>query len=381
MRSDNLQGRLVGVADGGHDPRALGAVARSARRHRRCDRRRGRRRARAIARRAAARPGGTGELLGRRLGRRRSSASTRGLARRPAAPVEAELRAVALRLAVARGRPTEAATLDARLAVLAPAIGDAESAASRSRRPGGGGDRGREPAFGLGAVRRPARRTGRRHRVGTVRGVAGGPGDRRRGRGRARRAGHGGRGRRDRCPPSRGGRPRRRAPGGRGRPAVAGARSPTRSSPTSRPRRPGSTGTPARRVDAWAAAASGWDTIDRPYYAADRPPPARRSAPGATGESRTAIGEALRPAAATARRLGAAPLLDRIRRLARLARVELPTTDDAGDARGGPVGRGRCRGRLTRWRPWASRRGSARSCAGWPRGGRTPGSPGISGSA
>ena len=126
----NLQGRLVGVATRGHDPRAVGALARGARRHRRRDRGRGRIRARAVARRAAARPGGTRELLGGRLGRRRATRDADGLARRPAAPVEAELRAVALRLAVARGRPTEAAALDARLAVLAPAIGDAEGAAA-----------------------------------------------------------------------------------------------------------------------------------------------------------------------------------------------------------------------------------------------------------
>ena len=55
---------------------------------------------------------------------------TDGLARRPATPVEAELRAVGLRLAVARGRAAEAAALDARLAVLAPTVGDAEGAAA-----------------------------------------------------------------------------------------------------------------------------------------------------------------------------------------------------------------------------------------------------------
>ena len=108
-------------------------------------------------------------------------------------------------------------------------------------------------------------------------------------------------------------------------PLTAAAHAPTRMpvSPSSR----------AASASTWAAAVSGWDTIDRPYHAAIarlRLAEARL----AHGEPRAAIGEALRPAAATARLLGASPLLDRVRRISRLARVELQAAGDARDAAG-----------------------------------------------
>jgi DNA-binding CsgD family transcriptional regulator len=94
----------------------------------------------------------------------------------------------------------------------------------------------------------------------------------------------------------------------------------------------------ARRVAAWTAAASAWDAIDRPYYAAlarFRISEARL----ANGESRAMIRESLWPAAAAATQLGAAPLLDRVRRLARLAHVDLSGVDDVTDGGGRPTDR------------------------------------------
>jgi DNA-binding CsgD family transcriptional regulator len=76
------------------------------------------------------------------------------------------------------------------------------------------------------------------------------------------------------------------------------------------------------RVEAWATAVAAWDVIDRPYYAAyarSRLAEARL----ANGESRASVGEPLQAAASVARRLGAVPLLARIERLARMARVDL----------------------------------------------------------
>ena len=246
---------------------------------------------------------------------------TDGLARRPAAPIEAELRAVGLRLAVARGRPAEAATLDARLAVLAPAVGDAEGAAAvrvaRAEAAIAGGSpqsawalletqlatraAGTESgpsaawlaALAIGAeveVALDARATGDAvaatealRRVAVVLEVV-----------------------------------RREVAeaGGRWGPLADAVLAHVEAEA-------------ARldddahgRVAAWAAAVRGWDAIDRPFHAAGaryRLAEARL----ANGESRTEIGDALGPAASIAHRLGATPSLDRIRRLARLARVEL----------------------------------------------------------
>ena len=115
-----------------------------------------------------------------------------------------------------------------------------------------------------------------------------------------------------------------RSCGGRSRtPAVAGARSPTPSSPTSRRRRPGSTRTPTVASPPGQRPPRGWDAIDRPFYAAGRGTGSRRGTPCQRGVADRRSARPCGPRPSTARRLGAAPLLDRIRRLARLARVEL----------------------------------------------------------
>ena len=255
---------------------------------------------------------------------------TDGLARRPATPVEAELRAVGLRLAVARGRVAEAAALDARLAVLAPTVGDAEGAAAvrvaRAEAAIAAGDphsawalleaqlaaraAGTESgpsaawlaALAIGAeveVALDARGTGDAdaaaealRRVAVVLAVV---------------------------------RREVEEAGGRWGPLADAVLAHVEAEAARLD------GNADQRVAAWAAAVRGWDTIDRPFYAAG----ARyrlAAARLANGESRTAIGEALRPAASTARRLGAAPLLERSRRLARLARIEVRPAADAGDA-------------------------------------------------
>ena len=258
-----------------------------------------------------------------------------GLGRRPAAAVEAELRAVALRLAVARGRPTEAATLDARLAVLAPAIGDAESAASvRVARAEAAIATGTpRAAWALFDAQLSARAAGIESgpsaawlaalAIGAAVDVAldaRGTGDTDAATDALRRV------QVDLAVV------RQEAGDARGRwgPLADALLAHVEAEAARLDDAAG------RRVEAWTAAAIGWDAIDRPYYAAIaryRLAEARLAA----GESRIAIGEALRPAAATARRLGATPLLDRVRRLARLARVELHAVDGADDGLGGPV--------------------------------------------
>ena len=257
-----------------------------------------------------------------------------GLARRPAEAVEAELRVVALRLAVARGLVTEAATLDARLAVLSPGIGDAESAASvRVARAeaaiAAGSPQSAWALFDAHLGARPGTEPGPSAAwlaalaIGAaveVTLVARGARDAEAATDALSHA--------ERYLAV----VRREAVDARGRwgPLADALLAHVEAEAT---RLDEDT---ARRVDAWTAAASGWDAIDRPYYAAiarTRLAEARL----AHGESRTAIGDALRPAAATARRLGAVPLLNRIRRLARLARVELPATDDEAGTAGGPM--------------------------------------------
>jgi DNA-binding CsgD family transcriptional regulator len=258
-----------------------------------------------------------------------------GLGRRPAAAVEAELRAVALRLAVARGRHTEAATLDARLAVLAPVIGDAESAAAVrvARAEAAIATGSPQSAWALFDAQLTARAAG----------IESGPSAAWLAAlaiGAAVDAALDARGTRDTDGENEAMRRvegdlavvRQEAADARGRwgPLADALLAHVEAEA-------GRLGEDAgMRVVAWDAAARGWEAIDRPYLAAiarHRLAEARL----ANGESRTAIGEALRPAAATAGRLGARPLLDRVRRLARLARVELHATDGADDSPGGPA--------------------------------------------
>ena len=258
-----------------------------------------------------------------------------GLARRPAAVVEAELRAVALRLAVARGRPTEAATLDARLAVLAPAIGDAERTASVrvARAEAAIAAHVPESAWALFDAQLAARAAG----------IETGPSAAWLAAlaiGAAVEATLDARGRGDSDAATAAHRRleadlavvRREAADARGRwGPLADALLAHVEAEASR-----LDDDTAMRVAGWTAAASAWDAIDRPYYAAI----ARfRIAESrlANGESRTVIGEALRPAAAAATHLGAAPLLHRVRRLARMAHVELSGTDDGADRGGRPI--------------------------------------------
>ena len=246
-----------------------------------------------------------------------------GLARRPAAPVEAELRIVALRLAIARGQTERAAANEARLGALASAVGDPEDAAglrvARAEAAIAAGHpeatrellahqlvelaaglepspsaawlaalaAGAEAELTLDARGRGDEAAAREAEtrlamiVAVVRRETSGP--------------------RERWGP------------------LADALVAHVSAEASR-----LDPDPKRRVTAWTTAVAAWTAIDRPYYVAyagTRLGEARLAA----GESRPAVADALGPAAVTASRLGAAPLLARIDRLARLARVDLPS--------------------------------------------------------
>ena len=228
---------------------------------------------------------------------------TDGIARRPAAPVEAELRTVALRLSAARGQPTRSAALEARLASLEPTLGDAEAAASLrvARAEASIAAGSPEAAWSLFEDQLAARSRGLEPGpsaawlAALVLGaevdlVLGTPGT----------------GDADAAADASG---RVDAVLAVVRPAAADAR--RRWGPLAdallahveaeAARLDEDTG---RRVEAWAAAATGWDAIERPFNAAAaryRLGEARLS----HGASRAEIGEALHPAAAVAQRLGA----------------------------------------------------------------------------
>jgi DNA-binding CsgD family transcriptional regulator len=246
-----------------------------------------------------------------------------GLERRPAAPVEAELRMVALRLAVARGQSERATALDTRLAALATAVADPEDAAAlRVARAEAALAAGHPEATRdllalqlaeLAAGLEPSPSAG--WLAGLAAGAEADVALAARGRGDERAAQEA-----EARLASILAVVRREVAGPRQRWGLLAdalvahvAAEASRLAPD-----------PARRVAAWAAAVAGWTAIDRPYYVAAagaRLGEARLAA----GEPRQTIGDALAPAAAIARSLGAAPLLARIERLARLARVELPS--------------------------------------------------------
>ena len=255
-----------------------------------------------------------------------------GLLRRPAAPVEAELRIVALRLAVARGQAAQAAALEARLGTLAGAVGDPEDAAglrvarAEAAIAGGRPEATRdllaaqlaELAAGLEPTPSAAWLAGLTAGAETDLALtARGHGDEAAAREAETRLA------------SILAVVRREASGPRARwgPLAAAllahvTAEASRLDPD-----------PAHRVAAWTAAIAAWTAIDRPYYVASagaRLAEARLAA----GEPRTAVAEALGTAAATARRLGAEPLLGRIERLARLARVDLPADAMPGSVAG-----------------------------------------------
>jgi hypothetical protein len=131
----------------------------------------------------------------------------------------------------------------------------------------------------------------------------------------------------------------------------------------------------AARVAAWDTAIDAWVAIDRPYstaYARLRLAEARL----ASGEPRESIAGPLVAAARTLRALGAHPLLARVQRLARLARVDL---GDAGTGAGpGP----RATAAAGAHDPLATLELTPRErrcCGSWPRAGPTPGSRTSSG--
>ncbi|MEW6225919.1 MAG: AAA family ATPase [Chloroflexota bacterium] len=244
-----------------------------------------------------------------------------GLARRPAAVIEAHLRITALRLAAARGNEAEAAALEARLAALEPVLPDGEDraaldvaraeAALAAGRPAvvrtlvdramasvaAGAERGASLAW-LGALAveaevdlaLAARARGdggaaqeAAGRAALIAGLA---------QGEAARA--------------------RAAWGPRADALLAHVQA-----EAARLEAPA-----AARAAAWERAAAAWDAIDRPYTAAHAWLQVAESRLAA-GAPRPAIAEPLRVAAATLRGLGARPLLAQAERLARLARVDL----------------------------------------------------------
>jgi DNA-binding CsgD family transcriptional regulator len=244
-----------------------------------------------------------------------------GLGRRPAAVVEAHLRIVGLRLAAARGRDAEAATHEARLAVLQPVLPDGEDRASldvaraeaalAAGRPAvvrtlvdravasvaAGAERGSSLAW-LGALavqaevdlalaaRARADEGAAREAAGRVAVIA--------------------------ALAQREASAARAAWGPRAEALLAHVQAEAARLGDS----------PADRVEGWERAVAAWGAIDRPYsgaYARLRLAEARLAA----GAARAAIAEPLRIAVATLRSLDARPLLARAERLARLAHVEL----------------------------------------------------------
>lgn len=244
-----------------------------------------------------------------------------GLARRPAALVEAHLRIVALRLAAARGRDDEVAVLEDRLAALEPVLADGEDRASLHVA---------RAEAAIAAHRLDAVRTlVDRALASVVGGAERGPSLAWLGAlavqaevdialdARARRDGDAER-------------------GAAGRVALIAAvaqREATAARTAWGPRADALLAhllAEAGRLDAppdareagWERTVAAWEAIDRPYtaaYARMRVAEARLSA----GTGRAAIAEPLRAAAATLRALDARPLLARVERLARLAHVVL----------------------------------------------------------
>lgn len=244
-----------------------------------------------------------------------------GLRRRPAAPAEVVLRTVGLRLAAARGRDQEAAAHEARLAVLEPVLADAEARAAlgvaRAERAlaagraaevrslvdqaldavAQGGERGASLAW-LGALAiqaevelaLDARARGddpaMRDAAGRVAVIA--------------------------------------AVVEREAAAVATAWGPRAAALLAQVRAEQSRLLPSvdGRCTAWESAVDRWEAIERPSnaaYARYRLAEARL----ARGDPRASVAEPLLAAAKALRTLGARPLLDRVERLARLARVDV----------------------------------------------------------
>ncbi|HET7828383.1 MAG TPA: AAA family ATPase [Candidatus Limnocylindrales bacterium] len=243
-----------------------------------------------------------------------------GLTRRPAEPVEVQLRAVALRLAAGRGQPVEAVALEQRLRAIAGSAGDPEDAASvrvaRAEAALAAGDPGAvRPLFDeqlevLRAGLEPgpsaawlavlaagaeadllldARARGQEADVATagtrLETIASIVGE------EAARAGT--------------------RWGALAEPIVAQVEAEAaRVQPDT-----------SRRVAAWERTVRAWEAVNRPAYAAS----ARRrlaEAHLAHGASRAVVARELSAAAETAGRIGAAPLLAQLDRLARLARLD-----------------------------------------------------------
>jgi DNA-binding NarL/FixJ family response regulator len=244
-----------------------------------------------------------------------------GLARRPAAWVEARLRIVALRLAAARGRTTAVDALRARLAALTPVLDEAGDRASLDVAMA-------EVAL---ASDRPADvRPLVEHAVATIEGGVAPSGaiawlgvlamqadialagDARARRDAAAAAAADERAMRIAALAEREASAVRRAWGDRAAALLAHVAA-------ERSRIDGPAG---ERPAAWAQAVGAWEAIDRPYIAAY----ARyrlAEAVLAAGGDRAAIGVPLRHAADALRALDARPLLAQAERLARLARIDL----------------------------------------------------------
>lgn len=260
-----------------------------------------------------------------------------GLARRPAATVEAHLRIVALRLAAARGHSTDTAALEARLAALEPVLADAEDRASLDVARAEAALAADRPASvralvdrALGAVAAGAERGSSLAWLGAlaVRAEVDLALD-------ARAAANAG------AADAAAGRAAAISAVAERETAVAQAAWGLRADALLAQVRAEAARLDAAavRVAAWEAATSAWDAIDRPYSAAYsrlRLAEARM----ALGDPRTVVAEPLLAAAAGLRALGAAPLLAQVERLARLARVDLADAPGPGGRPGGPRGTG-----------------------------------------
>ncbi len=251
-----------------------------------------------------------------------------GLARRPPAVIEAHLRIVALRLAAARGRFDEAASLEARLDILEPVLAGTEDQASLGVA---------RLEMALAQARPEAARPLEDRVLGTISGGAE-PGS-----SLAWLAALAIRAEVDLALEARA---RWDDPGETAAEARAvgiatiaereaqalraawGARADALLSHVGAERaRLG--GTPEARAAAWERAIADWEAIERPYpaaYARMRLAEARL----ASGDERHRIAAPLREAVALFRSLDARPLLDQAERLARLARIARLVASDAG---------------------------------------------------
>ncbi len=247
-----------------------------------------------------------------------------GLARRPAALVEAHLRIVGLRMAAARGDDPDAALHDRRLIALEPVLADAEDRAALAvarAEVALGTDRAEtvrdliDPFLAQGAAGAPGSSIAWLGALAVRAEVelaldAAARGD------QPAAATALARGSTIAAMTEAGAGAARAAWGPRAEALLAHVRA-------ERARLDGSA---ADRVAAWDRAIEAWVGIDRPYsaaYARLRLAEARL----ANRESRESVAAPLGAAAETLRALGARPMLERARRLARLARVDL---EDAG---------------------------------------------------